>query len=314
MLRGIFLLFIIAVISGAIAYLGNRLGRFVGKKKLTIFHLRPMHTSTLFTIITGILISLLTIGVSSIMSENVRIALFGMEKLQKERLALQEEVNRLSAQASQGKIMFTAGQAIVLNLIEGGKSAEIIKSQILQMIDIANARSVKKYNLLADYYKITPVKPETNLVNYNPEEVNNAAKTINKSGGNWGVTISAKNNVYLEGKFDIDIKLLKNILIYSEGEEISAIKIDTSKNKNEILADLFTLIYKTRENANARGMIRDPEQQLSMPPAKDLDDFVKRIQSYSGWVLVKSTAARNLYTVDAPEVKLTPESTQPPES
>lgn len=313
MLRGILILIIISLVSGGIAYLGNRLGRFVGKKKFTVFNLRPMHTSTLFTIITGMLISLLTIGVASMLFENVRIALFGMEKLQQDRFRLQEEVNQLSNQASQGKIVFNAGQPIVIGLIDSGSSEDNVRKKIIEMIRLSNMRAIERNNRLAEYYKTAAIDSTATLADYKTENLDKAAKTINKSGGSWGVTISAANNTFLADKFYVDIKIIQNTVIYHKDDEIAEININTSKNKSEILADLFTLIYKARENVNARGMIRDPEQQISMPSGEALYDFVKKIQGYGGWVLVKAVAKKDLYVVDAPDIRLTIESTPAPE-
>ncbi len=89
---GIFLIAIIAVMGGAIAYIGDKLGTKVGKKKLTIFGLRPKHTSILVTIITGILIAASTLGVLSLVSRDVRTALFGMQALKAELTSLSQEV------------------------------------------------------------------------------------------------------------------------------------------------------------------------------------------------------------------------------
>lgn len=313
MLRGILLLLIIALVSGSIAYLGNRLGRYVGKKKLTIFNLRPLHTSTIFTIVTGALISLLTIGVASMLSENVRIALFGMEKLQRERLQLQEQINYLSAQANQGKILFTSGQSIALSLISGGMSEEKTKVKLLDLIKTANKRAIEKNNSLAYYFKTDVMPQDSTILNYNPEDFNNVLKLIINSSSEWGIIISAATNVFLGNKFSVDIKAIKNIVIYAEGEEITSIKINATRPKNEILAELLTLIYKTQENSTSRGMMRDPEQQLSMPSAVALYDFVKRIQQYGGWVQVKALAKRNLFVVDAPDIRLKLTSTAAPE-
>ncbi|MBP2632368.1 MAG: smc 3 [Firmicutes bacterium] len=78
---GIVLIFVLIIMGGAIAYIGDKLGTKVGKKKLSIFGLRPKHTSIIVTIITGILITSSTLGVLALTSKNVRVALFGMEKL-----------------------------------------------------------------------------------------------------------------------------------------------------------------------------------------------------------------------------------------
>lgn len=88
-MSGIFLVLILLFASGLIAYAGDYVGRKAGKKKLSIFGLRPKYTSRIISILTGIIIMVFSLIVLSIFSENVRIALFGMEKLKKEKINLQ---------------------------------------------------------------------------------------------------------------------------------------------------------------------------------------------------------------------------------
>lgn len=81
---GIMLIVVLVLTGGVIAFIGDRLGSRVGKKKLSLFGLRPRHTSILVTIITGILITTVTFGILAIASKDVRTALFGMNKLKAE--------------------------------------------------------------------------------------------------------------------------------------------------------------------------------------------------------------------------------------
>ena len=78
---GITLILVLAVVGGVIAFIGDRLGTRIGKKKLSIFGLRPRHTAVVVTIFTGICITTVTFGIMAAASENVRTALFGMERL-----------------------------------------------------------------------------------------------------------------------------------------------------------------------------------------------------------------------------------------
>lgn len=81
---GIMLIVVLVLTGGVIAFIGDRLGSKVGKKKLSLFGLRPKHTSILVTIITGILITTVTFGILAIASKDVRTALFCMNKLKAE--------------------------------------------------------------------------------------------------------------------------------------------------------------------------------------------------------------------------------------
>lgn len=95
------LIVVLVLTGGVIAFIGDRLGSKVGKKKLSLFGLRPKHTSILVTIITGILITTVTFGILAIASKDVRTALFGMDKLKAElndkQYALEEASNDLAS-------------------------------------------------------------------------------------------------------------------------------------------------------------------------------------------------------------------------
>lgn len=96
---GWFMLIVLAVMGGLIAYLGDKIGSKVGKRKIKLMGLRPKYTSILVTIMTGISIAVVTLGVMSILSENARVALFGMNKLRQQQHVLEEQRDRLLAEA-----------------------------------------------------------------------------------------------------------------------------------------------------------------------------------------------------------------------
>ena len=103
---GIRLIIIMAIVGGFIAYLADKMGSKIGKKKMSIFGLRPKHTSILLTVASGTVIAVLTIGVMAISSESARTALFGMDKLQKElRMLNAEKVNAgIALEEAKGKV------------------------------------------------------------------------------------------------------------------------------------------------------------------------------------------------------------------
>lgn len=112
---GIRLMFLLAVMGGIIAFIADKLGSKIGKKKLTVFGLRPHDTSVLLTVLSGVAISLLSVGILAISSESARTALFGMEKLQKELLRLntekstaEEEYNKAMASLKEKNDAITA--------------------------------------------------------------------------------------------------------------------------------------------------------------------------------------------------------------
>ena len=66
MVVGVKILIIIALMGGLIAYMGDKLGTKVGKRRMSLFGLRPKHTSIIVTIVTGLLVAAATVGVLSL--------------------------------------------------------------------------------------------------------------------------------------------------------------------------------------------------------------------------------------------------------
>ncbi|WP_432642419.1 DUF3084 domain-containing protein [Acidaminococcus sp.] len=101
-MTGITLILVLALMGGLIAYLGDKLGSKIGKKRLRLFGLRPHDTSVVMTIVSGMLVAALTITVLTVSSKEVRTALFGMKQMRREIASLttaRDQANQeLSAQ------------------------------------------------------------------------------------------------------------------------------------------------------------------------------------------------------------------------
>lgn len=99
-MTGVLLLIVLAITGGVIAYLGDKLGSKIGKKRLRLFGLRPHDTSVLMTIVSGVLVATLTMGVLMATSKEVRTALFGMKQIQQEIRSLTESRKKADQELS----------------------------------------------------------------------------------------------------------------------------------------------------------------------------------------------------------------------
>jgi uncharacterized protein (DUF3084 family) len=80
---------------GGIAYVGDLLGRRMGKKRLSIFGLRPRHTAIVCTVVTGMVIAAVTLGVLMLASAGVRVAVTRGEQLLHDNQRLRRERHEL---------------------------------------------------------------------------------------------------------------------------------------------------------------------------------------------------------------------------
>jgi len=108
---GFTLIFVLTVIGGVIAYIGDKIGMKVGRKRLTLFGLRPKYTGIIITIITGIFISLASIVVLTIASDDVRTALFEMKEIQATLASNQEQLKQVVLERDAAAADLAAAQA-----------------------------------------------------------------------------------------------------------------------------------------------------------------------------------------------------------
>lgn len=100
---GIRLTVILALMGGIIALIADVLGKRIGKAHIRLFGLRPRQNARIMTVLSGMLISVLSITVVAMTSQSARIALFGMERLSKEIELLEKERDLASTALQQAK-------------------------------------------------------------------------------------------------------------------------------------------------------------------------------------------------------------------
>ena len=81
-MTGWLLILAVLLLGGVLATIGDRLGSRIGKARLSLFRLRPRRTAVLITVLTGSLISALTLGLMLAVSEQLRIGLFQLDKIE----------------------------------------------------------------------------------------------------------------------------------------------------------------------------------------------------------------------------------------
>jgi len=94
-MSGIILIAIIMFVSMLIAYMGDVLGKRIGKKRMSIFGLRPRKTAMVITIITGAVISLGTFAVLISLFAPIRVMLLQMDSIKSQRDSLLQKNDEL---------------------------------------------------------------------------------------------------------------------------------------------------------------------------------------------------------------------------
>ncbi len=110
-MTGWFLLLALLVLGGVLSTLGDRLGSRVGKARLSLLGLRPKRTAVVITVLTGSLISALSLGLLLLVSRQLRVGLFELNALEaKLRSSRADLKTSKRAQTQAGKELTTAQQ------------------------------------------------------------------------------------------------------------------------------------------------------------------------------------------------------------
>ncbi|MBE9044137.1 DUF3084 domain-containing protein [Pleurocapsales cyanobacterium LEGE 10410] len=92
MTSGYILIAAIFLLGGIIAAFGDRLGTKIGKARLRLFNLRPRQTAAIITIVTGMSISALTLGILFGLSKSLRRGIFQLDDILREKRQIEGEL------------------------------------------------------------------------------------------------------------------------------------------------------------------------------------------------------------------------------
>jgi hypothetical protein len=104
-IRGAGNVLLVMAIAGGVAYVGDRVGHQVGRKRLTIFNIRPRYTSTIIAIATGMTIALVVTLVAILASQQVQTAFFKLSSINAQIADLQSRQRELEVKVQNGHLV-----------------------------------------------------------------------------------------------------------------------------------------------------------------------------------------------------------------
>ncbi len=269
---GIVLIAALIVTGGAIAVIGDRVGSKVGKKKLSLFGLRPRHTSVIVTIVTGILITTLTFAVLAAASENVRVALFGMEKLNEEMRETQSRLDAASERlAASEKEQREASAA--LKKSQGEVSALQKEQATLE----ARAQELAEGNS-----QLEAAKQELTTQNESLASQNGALASENKE-------LEQRTEALREGL----LIMREGDIVFRAGEVLSSGVVRSGRSVDEIRSDLGALIQLANAGAADR-LDGNREENYIWIYTPEYEEAAEKIAESGIDTVVRIVAAGNL--------------------
>jgi uncharacterized protein (DUF3084 family) len=310
------IILLLLVIGGVIAYIGNYVGKYIGKRRLTIFNLRPRHTAMTITVMSGVLIAFLTLGVLLVVSQDARTAFLGLDKLKSQISEKSQELNAAnetlkklndelaaklaeqktleakltSARAEvrvtrQGEVIFKKGEVITLSLIKAGPEKSKIEAGLRQILAAADA-NLRGYGIKGNKLLITVAAEDFDQAVYALVGQNKVfvVKLIALRNTLWGEEVPAQ--------FDI----MENKLIFRENAEIAAGEIAAKLSSPQIEQEVTRILGLARQAALEAGVQSDIAGSLGSLPYSQIVDLARKIKSTDRKTNLKVCAKRDIYT------------------
>ncbi|MGB9613613.1 MAG: DUF3084 domain-containing protein [Candidatus Margulisiibacteriota bacterium] len=321
---------LLLLLGGIIAYLGNYIGRYIGKRRLTIFGLRPRYTATAIAVFSGVLIAFFTLLILLLVSQDARMAIFGLEELRKEikikseelektnflmqekllaQKALEEKLRRAKEElksiqvakeklrrevliSRHGQILFKIGEVVTQSLIQGGPERTKIETGLRQILSAADA-NLRSFG----------VKSEKHLIYMSPENFEEAVSLLLKESRIYIVRLIATRNVLWGEEIPARFEILENNLIYKEGAEIAAGEILPNLTIAEIEQEIMKLLQASHQAARGAGILPDIMGSVGSIPYLQISEVAKKIKANDRKVILRVVAAGDIYRIGPLEVK-----------
>ncbi len=249
-MTGWLLILSLLVLGGILSTLGDRLGTRVGKARLSLFNLRPRSTAVVITVMTGSLISALSLGLMLLVSRQLRVGLFQLDTLQAKINSAQQELkqreNNLIA-LRRGEVVLRSGQPLVTVTfrLDNPNQARGVIDRLLQQANLEAFRRV-----------LPSEKPDRQILLVPKDDISRLEEIISEQG-TWVVNFRSAANVLLgERQVYAFPEVSKNKTLVLEGEVLAKTTIERYERSSEgIRKRINLLLASTLAEVKRRGSL-----------------------------------------------------------
>ncbi|HGY5542167.1 MAG TPA: DUF3084 domain-containing protein [Prochlorococcus sp.] len=279
-MNGWLLILALLVLGGVLSTLGDRLGSRVGKARLSLFNLRPRQTAVVITVLTGSLISALSLGLMLLVSRQLRIGLFELDevlaKLQSSRDSL--KISRLAQSNAERDLQQAKSDSthVQIELKEVQKRATELRNELAPLQKQRQRLEAERTRLSRDISQKDADIQRTEI------ELANVRSTINAA---------EKELKQLESNL---IALRRGAVVLSSGQQLAAatLRLEAPSQARDVINRLLQ-----EANQEAFRRVRPGEEanrQILLVPRSDIKRIEQIIRKPGTWVVNVRSAANVL--------------------
>lgn len=279
-MTGWLLILILLVLGGVLATLGDRLGSKVGKARLSLMGLRPRRTAVLITVLTGSLISALSLGLLLLVSRQLRVGLFELDALQTKlndsRKALQ--ASRQAQKKASGELIQAQSERARTrqDLADAKAKAEMLRQTLVPLQQQRQALEAERARLSRD------VKARDADIRRTEAELANVRERIRS--GETELRQLEKNVLALR----------RGSVVLSSGEPLATatLRLDNPGQAKQVIDQML-------REANLQAYQRvlpgaKADRQILLVPRSDIERLETTIRQPGTWVVNIRSAANVL--------------------
>ena len=279
-MTGWLLILALLALGGVLSTLGDRLGSLVGKARLSLLGMRPRRTAVLITVLTGSLISAISLGLMLLVSERLRTGLFELDRLEQRLQTSRSQLSRSNSQLASSRLEVARAE-------QGKREAQTRFEQ-------AQARASKLRQELA------PLLAQRNQLELErsrlSQEVKGRDAEIRRTEAELDqvrrrISASAKELKDLEGNL---IALRRGDVVLSSGQTLASAKV-TLERPEQATEVITALLQQANLNAFRRVLPGQPaDRQILLVPKNDISKLEGLLAKPGSWVVSILSAANVL--------------------
>ena len=279
-MTGWLLILALLALGGVLSTLGDRLGSLVGKARLSLLGMRPRRTAVLITVLTGSLISAISLGLMLLVSERLRTGLFELDRLEQRLQTSRSQLSRSNSQLASSRLELARAE-------QGKREAQARFEQ-------AQARASKLRQELA------PLLAQRNRLELErsrlSQEVKGRDAEIRRTEAELAqvrrrISAGAQELKDLEGNL---IALRRGDVVLSSGQTLASAKV-TLERPEQAKEVITALLQQANLNAFRRVLPgQPPDRQILLVPKNDISKLEGLLAKPGSWVVSILSAANVL--------------------
>jgi uncharacterized protein (DUF3084 family) len=293
-----FLIPLLILVSGLVAFIGNLVGRAIGRKRLTLLGVRPRYTAQIVTVITGMMITVVTLAVVLLASQDARQALFHLQEVQQQTRQLEAQIatQQRELRALQVRdIIYQNDQEVLRTVIDGRAPFDDIRRRVQTFVDLAS-RAARERGAAPGPDGATIVLSPPGLT------ADVIARDIAERAQRMAVRMIASENTVRGLPVHATVLVFPNTVVFREGQTIATASVNGRDSRGQIENALVDLAAAAAAVAKRDGVLSPPFALTTSPVDVRLDpaivlETVDRIKTAGTVTTVRAVALIDTYTV-----------------